>query len=457
MEERLQTLLQAKHIVVLGLGPTGLSFVRQLYDMGLTCTINDSRSNPPGLYELSEHFPQVPKVLGHFDEALIASADFIFISQGIATQEPAVANALTRGQKVVSDIELFAYAAKAPIIAITGSNAKSTVTTLVAKMLEASGKRVLAGGNLGEPALDLLRKPVPDVYVLEASNFQLDTSAYFPVEIACVLNISPDHLDRYRHYEEYIAAKLRIYRDCKKAIINREDKVAQPSDFKRVVASFGNDAPSEQNFGLIRKEGQIYLALGNKCLLDVREMKMPGRHNWLNALAALAIAHAFETLLDNMIEVLKTFQGLPHRCQWVATVNGVQWYNDSKGTNIGATIAAIQGFTEVISGKLILLLGGVGKDADFSHLAIALNDKVKAAVIYGQDGHTIASALKDKLPLEHGHDFEDALKKAADMASSGDAVLLSPACASFDMFKHYEHRGQVFMNWVLAYAKQQQS
>lgn len=456
MISRLNTLPDAEHIVVLGLGPTGMSFVRYLHSIGKTCTVNDSRTDPPGLYELNQHYPNTKTVLGAFEHAVVEQADFIFISQGIATQEPVVAAALARDQAVVSDIELFAYAAKAPIIAITGSNAKSTVTTLVGQMVEAAGKKVWVGGNLGTPALDLLCKPTPDVYVLEASNFQLDTSAYFPVEIACVLNISPDHLDRYRYYEEYIAAKRRIYRDCVKAIINQDDKVAWPADLSSVVASFGMEAPKANNFGLRQQGGHTFLAYGEDCLLDVSLLRIPGKHNWMNALAALAIAHALGCPFPPLIEVLKHFNGLPHRCQWIVNIDGVDWYNDSKGTNIGATIAAIQGFAEVVPGRLIILLGGVGKGADFTSLAVALDDKIKAAVIYGKDGDVIAKALTHKVAIERGIDFADALDKAAKLATAGDAVLLSPACASFDMFKHYEHRGQVFTDWVLAYAKRRQ-
>ncbi len=450
---RLDGLSSAKHIVVLGLGPTGLSFVRYLHSIGINCTVNDSRLEPPGLHELSEHFPNTKMILGQFDEQSLADAEFIFISQGIATQEPAIAKALARGQAVVSDMELFAHAAKAPIIAITGSNAKSTVTTLVGQMLTAAGKQVLMGGNIGIPALDLLQQAQPDAYVLEVSNFQLDTSAYFPTTIACVLNISPDHLDRYEHYSDYIAAKLRIYRDCEKAIINRDDPVAWPSDLGRVMTSFGSDKPNVGAFGLETIGDQTYLSFGSTQLCPVSELKILGRHNWQNALAALAIAYSFGATFAPMLEILRTFTGLKHRCQWVATIDNVHWYNDSKGTNIGATLAAIQGFSGVITGKLILLLGGIGKGADFSLLANAIDNHVKGVVVFGKEGPDIAQALANKLPIAEGINFDDALAKAAAMATAGDTVLLSPACASFDMFKHYEHRGEVFTAWVLNYAK----
>jgi len=449
-------LAHAQQVVVLGLGPTGLSFVRYLRGIGKTCVVNDSRAEPPGLSELTQYFPEVPVHLGHFDDALMRQADLICISQGIATQEPAVAAAIARGQALMSDIELFAYAATAPIVAITGSNAKSTVTTLVGLMLTAAGRQVCTGGNLGTPALDLLLQPKPDVYVIEISNFQLDTTAYFPVSVASVLNISPDHLDRYNHYQDYIAAKRRIYRDSAHNIINRDDKLTWPEDRDKITTSFGSDKPQPGAFGFIKAGDTLFLAYGEQQLLDVNALAIPGQHNWLNALAALAIAHSAGGELKPMLDVLTTFHGLPHRCQRVATIDGVTWYNDSKGTNIGATQAAIQGLAQTIPGQLIVLLGGMGKGADFSVLAEVLRGQVKAAIVFGQDAALIETALTGVVPIHHGTTFDDTLLQAAHLAEAGDGVLLSPACASFDMFKHYEHRGAVFTDWVLAYAKQRQ-
>lgn len=449
---RLAALSAQKKVVVLGLGRTGLSFVRYLHHQRIPCVINDSREAPPEMSELHAEFPDVELRLGGFDDSLIQAADFIFISQGIATQEPAVARALARGQAVVSDIELFAHAAKAPIVAITGSNAKSTVTTLVGHLLTAAGFNVLVGGNLGTPALDLLLAPTPDQYVLEVSNFQLDTSDYFPVAIACVLNISPDHLDRYTCYEDYVAAKHRIYRHANGIIINRDDKLTWPKADVSIVASFGMDKPAATDFGLLRTGQGVFLAQGDKQLLNVNQLKMRGEHNWQNALAALAIAHQAGAKLEDIVPVLTSFAGLPHRCQWVAHVAGVDWYNDSKGTNIGATAAAIRGFTQVVAGQLWVLLGGIGKGADFKDLLPAFNHKVAGAIIYGRDAQVIEAALNGHIKTYHAKDFDTALTLASQLAHAHDAVLLSPACASFDMFKHYEHRGEVFTQWVEQYA-----
>lgn len=451
---RLAQLSPEKKVVVLGLGRTGLSFVRYLHHQGIPCVVNDSRETPPEIAELHAEFPEVELRLGGFDDALMQAADFIFISQGIATQEPAVARALARGQAVVSDMELFAHAAKAPIIAITGSNAKSTVTTLVGHLLAAAGFDVLVGGNLGTPALDLLLAPVPDYYVLEVSNFQLDTSDYFPVALACVLNLSPDHLDRYTCYQDYIAAKHRIYRHAKAIIINRDDELTWPKADLPVVASFGMDEPTPTDFGLLRTVEGVFLAQGHKRLLNVNQLKMRGEHNWQNALAALAIAYHAGAKLEDIVAVLTSFAGLPHRCQWIANVAGVDWYNDSKGTNIGATAAAIRGFTQVVAGQLWILLGGIGKGADFKDLLPAFNHKVAGTIIYGRDAHVIEAALSGHIKTYHAKDFDAALTMASQLARAHDAVLLSPACASFDMFKHYEHRGEVFTQWVEQYAAQ---
>ena len=416
--------------IIVGLGKTGMSCVRYLAKQGFNLAVVDSRVDPPGLAELRQNFPDIQVYLGGFDEDILSQANELIISPGVALSEPAIAACLKRGIKAIGDIELFARATKTPIVAITGSNGKSTVTSIVGAMVEAAGIKVGVGGNLGKPALDLLSEEA-DFYVLELSSFQLETTKSLQAEAAVVLNISSDHMDRYRDLAEYLTAKQRIYSGCRAAVINRDD----PLSYDNVVLpqktiSFGVD------------DG--YLMYGNEKLLLADELKIKGRHNAVNALAALALGKAINLPLSAMIKALRDFPGLPHRCQWIAKINNIDWYNDSKGTNVGATGSAIEGLGAERKGKIILIAGGIAKYKDFSLLHDPVARYTRAVVLIGKDAGLIERALTGASKILHASSMADAVAISNREALSGDAVLLSPACTSFDMFNNFEHRGEVF-------------
>lgn len=431
--------------IVIGLGKTGLSCIRYLTKQGFKVAAVDSRVAPPGLEELRQNFPEVEVYCGAFDEKTLAQADELIISPGVSRREPAILACSERGVKINGDIELFAHAANAPIIAITGSNGKSTVTTLVGMMAEAAGKKVKVGGNLGTAALDLLDQQT-ELYVLELSSFQLGTTYSLKPAVAVVLNISPDHMDRYDNINEYLAAKQRVYSGCQIAIINRDDSLSYIGALlpKKIINFSINNAPGENDFGIT--DG--YLTHGKKKLLSIDKLKIKGLHNMANALAAFAIGMAINLPLEVMLQTLGNFKGLEHRCQWVANINNIDWYNDSKGTNVGATKSAIEGLGAGSSGKIILILGGIGKDADFTALCGCLAKYVRTVVLIGKDALLIERALGKISKILHAKSMAEAVTICAHEALPGDAVLLSPAAASFDMFKNFEHRGIVFMEEV---------
>lgn len=439
--------------LIVGLGKTGLSCARFLADQGVPLAVTDSRAQPPGLIELQQNLPDIAVFVGGFDPAAFAAAQQLVVSPGVSLREPLIADAMLRGTPVLGDIELFARYAKAPVIAITGSNGKSTVTTLVAEMAKSAGRTVRVGGNLGMPALDLLEITEPDLYVLELSSFQLETTASLNAVAAVVLNISADHMDRYQNMGEYIAAKERVYHGSGVMVLNADDAavmaMAQPD---RSAVSFGlNKSGSESgiiDFSVIDSAGQAWLAHGTQPLLAVTDVRIKGWHNIANALAALALGDAVGLPMDAMLDTLRDFPGLPHRSQWVTEFDGVAWYNDSKGTNVGATLAALQG----MSGKVVLIAGGLGKDADFTPLRQAVVEKARAVVLMGRDASLIEAALDGVVPVVRAVTMQDAVAQARYLAQSGDVVLLSPACASFDMFSGYEERGQVFADAVLGLA-----
>ena len=441
--------------VVVGLGQTGLSCLRYLVRSGQRCAATDSRANPPQQETLRHELPGVHLACGGIDESLLLSAGQVVLSPGVALTEPAIQAAIAAGIPVVGDIELFAQAVQAPVIAITGSNGKSTVTCLVGEMARVSGRRTAVGGNLGTPALDLLA-PETELYVLELSSFQLETTHSLKPAAATVLNISPDHLDRYAGMDEYAAAKQRIFMGDGFMVINNDDPVvAAMATPRRQTIRFGL-SPS-LDFGLRQVGGAPWLAQFGAPLLPVAELKIAGLHNAANALAALALGTAVGLDMDAMLRALREFPGLPHRCQWVAVKDGIAWYNDSKGTNIGATIAAINGLGA--DRRLVLILGGDGKGQDFAPLAEAMRGRVRAAVLIGRDAPAIRRAIESILfvagrrrpgecELVDAGDMTDAVAKCADLAQSGEAVLLSPACASLDLFENYAHRGRVFTEAV---------
>lgn len=437
----------SRKVLVIGLGKTGLSCARYLARQGHQVAVTDDRLDPPGLPAVQDELPDVALFLGRFDPDAFEHAEQIVVSPGVPLAQPLISAARERGVEIIGDIELFARAVTAPVVAITGSNGKSTVTTLVGEMARAAGRNVKVGGNLGTPALDLLPADgiEPDLYVLELSSFQLESTFTLAPRAAVILNISPDHLDRYAGLDDYAKAKQAIYRNAAVQVVNLDDAyAAQLADAKRPSVGFGVQPPSFGNYGVRDFGTQAWLMRGDERLMLASEIRMAGRHNLSNALAALALGDAIGLPHKAMFETLRTFGGLPHRTQWVAESKGVVWYNDSKGTNVGATLAAVLGMDRPV----VLIAGGLGKGADFSMLHDALKGRVRALVLIGQDAPQLEAALRGVAAIVRAESMESAVKLAAELAQPGDAVLLSPACASFDMFKGYDHRGDVFIDAV---------
>lgn len=432
--------------LIVGLGKTGVSCARYLAAHGHEVAVTDSRDQPPGLAALRREVPDAAVFVGGFSEEALARAEQVVLSPGVPLADPYVQRALARGLPVVGDIELFARAARAPVVAVTGSNGKSTVVTIVGLMAERAGRRVRVGANLGTPALDLLADGEPDLYVLELSSFQLETTHSLAPLAAAVLNVSPDHMDRYATFDDYAAAKARIYRGCRIAVLNRDDACVmamRPAGATAVTFGLGA-SPADGDYGLLEHAGGEWLARGREPLMPVTALRVRGRHNVANALAALALGEAAGLAREAMIDVLSEFRGLPHRTEWVAEVRGVTWLNDSKATNVGATLAAVAGFAT----PLVLIAGGDGKGQDFAPLAAALPGRVRAVVLLGRDAPRIAAAIGDRVPVKLVTTMEQAVKQAARLAKAGDTVLLSPACSSLDMFENFEQRGRQFAEAV---------
>lgn len=430
--------------VIVGLGETALSCARFFTEKNIPFAVNDTRENPANLAVFQKAYPHISISLGKLDEQLLASAAKLIVSPGVSIHLPAIAKQSARGIPVIGDIELFAEVVAAPVIAITGTNAKSTVTTLVGKMAEAAGVRVKVGGNLGVPALDLLSRDA-ELYVLELSSFQLETTFSLAPKVAALLNITPDHLDRHITLQAYQAAKKQVYSQAEVAVFNRDDALTTCDNAQvKTLVSFGLQEPAAGEFGLKIAKSETFLAYGTELLMPVRALPVLGRHYQANALAALAIGHSFGLKMDAMLKVLAEFTGLAHRCQLVLKNHGVSWYNDSKGTNVGATLAAIEGLGPEIDGKLVLIAGGLGKNADFSPLVPVVEKYAKAVVLIGEAAPLLADLMKNSVDVHRADSMPQAVTIANQIAVSGDSVLLSPACASWDMFKNFEHRGEVF-------------
>jgi UDP-N-acetylmuramoylalanine--D-glutamate ligase len=502
------TVSKPPYAVIVGLGRTGISCARYLCARGWRLAVTDTRAKPPEMARLAELDATIPVRVGGLDPALLDSADLVVASPGVSLEAPFFVEARRRGLEIVGDIELFARAADAPVVGITGTNGKSTVTTLVGRMAERAGVRVRVGGNLGEPALDLLSPAAgggspggagapaaaggaaapggasaagagpTQLYVLELSSFQLDATHSLSLRAAVVLNVTPDHLDRYRTVDEYAASKARIFDRCDTAVINLDDPlvVAMPRPGQKTVGfslragapagdvtaaaapvpatSIGadwsrsdwsrSDVPAGDvpggDYAVTTHNGERWLTRRDELLMPVAAMKIKGLHNAANALASLALGDALGLSMPAMLEELAAFSGLPHRSQWVADVHGVTYINDSKGTNVGATSAAVSG----MQGPLVMIAGGDGKNQDFSALADIFRGKVRHTVLIGRDAAAIAAALQGVCTLEMRATLEEAVRAAAKAAQPGDTVLLSPACASLDMFRDYTHRGAVF-------------
>ncbi len=441
---------QAVYTLVVGLGKTGLSVVRYLRTLGEAVIVVDSRDVPPGLNVLKNEYSDVECHTGKFDTALFVNAHRIVLSPGVSLAEPVLVEARKNNIEIIGDIDLFAHEVMAPVVGITGSNGKSTVTTLLALMATQAGKNAVASGNIGTPVLDSLADNV-DLYVLELSSFQLETLQYLPKKAAVVLNISADHLDRYENLSAYAMSKQVIYENADVLVLNKDDALASSYGASRVSVSadkkicFTLNKPEENEFGICEAENKKpALCFGKKPLIAADQLKIKGSHNLQNALAALALGYAIGLPLDNMLNTLKEFKGLPHRTQFVAEINGVNWINDSKATNVGAAVAALVG----LPGKHVLIAGGEAKGADFSELADVVKQHCRAVVLMGKDAARIKSVMPDTIPVKSVNDMQAAVLAAQSLAQAGDSVLLAPACASFDMFDNFEHRGNVFIQSV---------
>jgi len=440
--------------LVVGLGLTGHSIARYLQRRNKPVVVFDTRAKPPGLAEFHAEFPGVDLFLGEFPSELYPQLTEIISSPGVPLDEPFMQKAIAMNIPVIGDIECLAREVKAPIIAITGTNGKSTVTTLVGEMAKAAGLTVAVAGNIGLPVLDILDVGVPyALWVLELSSFQLDlTNSLTPVA-ATILNITPDHLDRHHTMKAYIESKQRVYHGARTLLYNREDSQTLPqieSVKGAKLISFGLDAPSPESWGLLQDGETQYLAYGQQRLLPVNGLRIKGRHNWMNALAACALADTIGISANYMIEVLERFAGLPHRSQWVRTLDGVDWINDSKGTNVGATTSAISGIGGSMQGKIVLIAGGQGKGADFSELCKPTQDYVRSVVLIGADADKMEKAIASVVQVSHAPTLHAAVQLAKSQALPGDVVLLSPACASLDMFRDFNHRGDDFIAAVNA-------
>jgi UDP-N-acetylmuramoylalanine--D-glutamate ligase len=444
--------------VVVGLGKTGASCLRYFAKHGIAASATDSRRTPPGLAELGPLAQEIDIRLGGFDLSLLDGASQLLISPGVSLEEPIARAARARGIEVLGDVELFARGVRAPVIGITGTNGKSTVTSLLASMASAAGRRVLAGGNLGVPALDLLEQPNPDLYVLELSSFQLETTSSLELLGAVVLNVTADHMDRYASVADYARAKSRIFAHAATVVLNADDLLVAgmragihaadaAARGNRRVVTFSTQR-ADADYSLVRSGNQTLLGRHGEGMLDLSRMRITGLHNAANALAALALGDAAGLPLAVMQSALEAFPGLPHRSQWVADVAGVRYVDDSKGTNVGATLAAVDG----MQGPLVMIAGGAGKGQDFAPLAEAFQDKVRHVILIGEDAPAIERVLMSVCSTERAAAMEDAVTAAARAALPGDTVLLSPACASLDMFRDYGHRGDVFAAAVHALA-----
>lgn len=430
--------------IIVGLGQTGLSCARYLASKGMRFAVADTRYHPPGLSEFEEAFPEAEIWLGPLDAELLTQATQLVVSPGVPVSEPAIADAMSRGIDVIGDVELFAREVNAPVIAITGSNAKSTVTTLVGHMAAKAGINVGVGGNIGLPVLDLLAEGEKELYVLELSSFQLETTHSLKAKAATILNLSADHLDRYPDMLEYGLAKQRIYSGCQLAVVNRDDDATSPvHQSQDDLVSFALDQPGAGQFGILEYDGRTWLAQGADPLIAVDDISLTGRHGQINALSALALGQGAGIPMVSMLEALKDFQGLNHRCQLVGEFNAVKYFDDSKGTNTGATIAALTGLGP--DGAIVLIAGGDGKGAVFDDLVDPVRQYCKAVVLIGRDALQLSDVLSPHTNVYFAASMEEAVEVACSLSEAGDQVLLSPACASWDMFTSYVARGQAFV------------
>lgn len=439
--------LKNKRAIVLGLGKTGLSALRWLRLQGALLSAADTRKNLANVEVVKSEMPEVEIHIGEFSAELLSSADLIVVSPGVSLNEPAIQQAITIGVKVVGDVELFAQhrPEETKVIAITGANGKTTVTALVGEMCQAAGLEVIVAGNIGLPVLDALSMTAADIYVLELSSFQLETTSSLKVDAATMLNLTEDHMDRYEDLADYARAKARIFYHAENQVLNRDDAWSMVMTRPGLgLHTFGLEQDVE-DFGIKKLAGETWLCEGEQQLINVKEMHIKGLHNASNALAALALCRAIGLAYEPLLNALRSFKGLPHRVSWVARIAEVDYYDDSKATNVGATCAALVG----LASKVVLIAGGEGKEQDFRPLQEPVKNYARAVILIGRDASLIESALVETdIPMYHGQDMAEAVVIAKKLARAGDAVLLSPACASFDMFKNYIHRAEAFIESV---------
>ncbi|TNF90428.1 MAG: UDP-N-acetylmuramoyl-L-alanine--D-glutamate ligase [Gammaproteobacteria bacterium] len=433
------TALADVNYLVVGLGLSGYSVAIFLLEHGYRCRVQDTREQPPCLGQLKARFEQVDFHCGEINAELTGWADAIVVSPGLSARQPQLIQAAEQGKAILGDVELFARLADAPVVAITGSNGKSTVTTLVGAMIARDNRKVAVGGNIGTPALELLEQK-PEFYVLELSSYQLETTTSLAPRVAALLNLCEDHLDRYDDYADYIDAKRRIYRNAGLCVSNLDDVLTHHDDND---LRFSLDPSSVAQFRLL-EDGGFALGRGDEAWISVDELKVSGRHNWANCLAAMAIADGLGISREAIVEAMREFGGIPHRSQWVAEIDGVEWINDSKATNVGAAKASIEGRERPV----ILIAGGQSKGADMSVMTDAIRARVKRVLLLGEDAGRLQQAWQGACEIERVGDMAAAVRRAREVAVSGDCVLLAPACASFDMYDKFERRGEHFMQLV---------
>ncbi len=431
--------------VVIGLGETGLSVAQHLSKQNIAFSMFDTRPSPPQLSIFKQHFPGATIHLGEFVPGVFTQATQVIVSPGIDINQDVIREAVAAdGCECIGDIELFSRSTTKPIVAITGSNGKSTVTSLLTEMAKSANVIAYAGGNLGPPALDLLNHDDAELFVLELSSFQLESTQSLQADVSVVLNISPDHLDRHGDVDSYAQIKEHIYSNAKISVINRDDEYVSRMQTSGGVVSFGLGQPAEGEFGVINEDKCSFLALGEERLLSVSELALPGESGVLNSLAALAIGYALKLPMQKMLSKLKNFESLPHRLALVAEKNGVYWVNDSKGTNIGATISSLRSLNK----NIILIAGGVLKGGNLTLLKETVAKHAKHVILLGQDANILQHELEGAVPLDLVKSMSEAVELAHKNAIAGDQVLLSPACASFDMYKNYIERGHDYENCV---------
>jgi len=435
-------------VVIIGLGKTGYSCVGYYASKNIQVSVVDHNPHPPLLEQLQEQYPFVRFYDFTQAKEILSNAKTLVISPGVSLDNLRSYLNISPNQECINDMELFCREAKAPIVAITGTNGKTTVATVMGEVLQQANKKVIVCGNIGVPVLDTLNLPVPDYYVIELSSFQLELVRSLRATAAVVLNISPDHMDRYNSYLDYITAKLRIYNNAQSLVINLDQDEISIPDTQSGVISFSMSDQLNATYSISSGDDDVVIKRGGKDLLSANSMPLVGHHHWQNALAVLSLTDALGLSPQFAIAVLQRFKGVAHRCQQVYCDHNIRWINDSKATNVGAMLASVATVHASLQGEIILIMGGVGKGADFSLFVKLTQYPIKTVILIGQDAMVLAESLPDAICIKHEKTMQDAVIFADSIALNEDAVILAPACASFDMFDNYQHRGQEFVRCI---------